>query len=192
MRCACSVTSVMSNSLRSHGLQPARLLYPRGLSRQEYWRGLPCPPPGDLPDPGAEPAPPAPQREALPLSHWGSPFLAVKDAYTSGVQTWVVIRITRNGFLFSVLFCFVLFFMESEHLIIEPRVCCCCFFNFLLWFWCAAKSVKHCYKQQILWVLNTEGPLCSRLIWKANNNVYYWNWFIIFSWSASDCTDWQW
>ena len=21
-----------------------------GFSRQEYWRGLPCPPPGDLPD----------------------------------------------------------------------------------------------------------------------------------------------
>ena len=26
-----------------------------GFSRQEYWRGLPCPPPGDLPDPGMEP-----------------------------------------------------------------------------------------------------------------------------------------
>ena len=26
-----------------------------GLSRQEYWSGLPCPPPGDLPDPGIEP-----------------------------------------------------------------------------------------------------------------------------------------
>ena len=23
-----------------------------GFSRQEYWRELPCPPPGDLPDPG--------------------------------------------------------------------------------------------------------------------------------------------
>ena len=27
-----------------------------GLSNQEYWRGLPCPPPGDLPDSGIEPA----------------------------------------------------------------------------------------------------------------------------------------
>ena len=27
-----------------------------GFSRQEYWNGLPCPPPGDLPDPGIEPA----------------------------------------------------------------------------------------------------------------------------------------
>ena len=27
-----------------------------GFSWQEYWTGLPCPPPGDLPDPGIEPA----------------------------------------------------------------------------------------------------------------------------------------
>ena len=26
-----------------------------GFSRQKYWSGLPCPPPGDLPDPGTEP-----------------------------------------------------------------------------------------------------------------------------------------
>ena len=28
-----------------------------GFSRQEYWSGLPCPPPRDLLDPGIEPAP---------------------------------------------------------------------------------------------------------------------------------------
>ena len=27
-----------------------------GFSRHEYWSGLPFPPPGDLPDPGIEPA----------------------------------------------------------------------------------------------------------------------------------------
>ena len=27
-----------------------------GFSRQEYWSGLPCPPPGDFPDSGIEPA----------------------------------------------------------------------------------------------------------------------------------------
>ena len=26
-----------------------------GFSRQEYWSGLPCPPPGDLPSPGIKP-----------------------------------------------------------------------------------------------------------------------------------------
>ena len=31
---------------------------PLGFSRQEYWSGLPFPPPGDLPDPGIEPRPP--------------------------------------------------------------------------------------------------------------------------------------
>ena len=30
-----------------------------GFSRQEYWSRLPCPPPGDLPDPGTEPVSPA-------------------------------------------------------------------------------------------------------------------------------------
>ena len=35
-----------------------------GLSRQEYWSGLPCPPPGDLPDPRTEPASPALQADS--------------------------------------------------------------------------------------------------------------------------------
>ena len=34
-----------------------------GFSRQEYWYGLPCPPPGDLPNPGIEPV-------SLCLLHW--------------------------------------------------------------------------------------------------------------------------
>jgi len=29
---------------------------PTGFSRQEYWSGLPCPPPGNLPNPEMEPA----------------------------------------------------------------------------------------------------------------------------------------
>ena len=48
-----------------------------GFSRQEYWNGLPCSPPGDLPDPVIEPSfPVAPtlQAASLPLSHCGSPI----------------------------------------------------------------------------------------------------------------------
>ena len=30
-----------------------------GFSRKEYWSGLPFPPPGNLPDPGIKPMPPA-------------------------------------------------------------------------------------------------------------------------------------
>ena len=35
------------------------------FSRQEYWIGLPFPSPGDLPDPGIEPASPALQADSL-------------------------------------------------------------------------------------------------------------------------------
>ena len=47
-----------------------------GFFRQEYWSGLPRPPPGDLPEPGVEPASPAApalQVDSSPLSHQGSP-----------------------------------------------------------------------------------------------------------------------
>ena len=37
-----------------------------GFSRQEYWSGLLCPPPGDLPNPGIEPRFPALQADSLP------------------------------------------------------------------------------------------------------------------------------
>ena len=43
------------------------------FSRQEYWSGVPCPPPGDLPDPGVEPASPALKAESSLLSHQESP-----------------------------------------------------------------------------------------------------------------------
>ena len=37
-----------------------------GFSRQEYWSGLPFPPPGDLPNPGIKLWSPALQADALP------------------------------------------------------------------------------------------------------------------------------
>ena len=37
-----------------------------GLSRQEYWNGLPFPSPGDLPNPGIKPRSPALQADSLP------------------------------------------------------------------------------------------------------------------------------
>ena len=43
-----------------------------GFSRQEYWSGLPCPPPGNLPDPVPEPGSPALQTDSLQLNHQGS------------------------------------------------------------------------------------------------------------------------
>ena len=57
--------SVMSDSLRPHGLQPRQAPLSMGCSRQEYWSELPFPSPGDLPDPGTEPASPVLQVESL-------------------------------------------------------------------------------------------------------------------------------
>ena len=46
-----------------------------GLSRQEYWSGLPCLPSGDLPNPGIEPGSLALQADALLSEPSGKPIL---------------------------------------------------------------------------------------------------------------------
>ena len=48
-----------------------------GFSRQGYWNGLPCLPPGDLPDPGIEPVASAWQEDSLSLSHKGSSLVTL-------------------------------------------------------------------------------------------------------------------
>ena len=42
-----------------------------GFSRQKYWNELPCPSPGDLPDPGIKPQSPALQAGSLPSETQG-------------------------------------------------------------------------------------------------------------------------
>ena len=42
------------------------------ILQQEYWSGLPCLSPGDLPDPGIEPVFPALQADSLPSELPGS------------------------------------------------------------------------------------------------------------------------
>ena len=52
-----------------------------GVSRQEDWSGLPCPPPVDLPDPGIEAASPALQTDSLPLE-------PAEKAHRQGWNNW--------------------------------------------------------------------------------------------------------
>ena len=55
-----------------------------GFSNQEYWSGLPCLPPGDLPDPGIEPTfpvSPALQANSLSLNYQGNPQLGITIKY---------------------------------------------------------------------------------------------------------------
>ena len=59
-----------------------------GLSRQEYWSGLPCSSEGDLPNPeikAAFPVSPALQAVSLPLSQWGSPMILWKWKWSRSV-----------------------------------------------------------------------------------------------------------
>ena len=44
-----------------------------GFSRPEYWSGLPCPPQGDLPNPGIQPRPPTLQADSLSSEPPGKP-----------------------------------------------------------------------------------------------------------------------
>ena len=65
--------SVVPNSLWPHQPQHARLLCPWGVSRQECWSGLPCPPPGDLPNPEIKPGLLLCRLILYWLNHQGSP-----------------------------------------------------------------------------------------------------------------------
>ena len=65
-----------------------------GVTRQEYWSGLPFPSPGDLSDPGIEPQSPALQADSLPteLLRVGAvkPALSLNFFFVS--QGWSVMR----------------------------------------------------------------------------------------------------
>ena len=61
-------------TLRPHALQPARLFCLWVFSRQEYWSGLPCLPPGDLPNPGIESRSPTLQADSSPTEPPGKPM----------------------------------------------------------------------------------------------------------------------
>ena len=67
--CACAQSLSRVRLLRPHRLEPARLLCPWAFSRQEHWSGLPCPPPGNLPNPGISTF----QADSLPSEPPGKP-----------------------------------------------------------------------------------------------------------------------
>ena len=76
--------SVLSDSLRTHGLQPARLLCPWGFSRQEYWNGLPCHAllQGIFPTQRLNPGLPHCRQILYRLSHQGGPTAHLKIILT--------------------------------------------------------------------------------------------------------------
>ena len=77
--CECLVTQLcptLSNPWNVAHQAPLSM----GFSRQEYWSGLPRPPPSNRRDSGSEPLSPALQADSLPSEPPGKPSEAVQDA----------------------------------------------------------------------------------------------------------------
>ena len=83
-----------------------------GFSRQEYWSGLPCPPPGDLPNPGIKPRLlhflPW-QVDSLPLAPPGKP----KFDYCSEVNSHLLSASGKMGTPFEII-----------HIVAQPPMLC--------------------------------------------------------------------
>ena len=50
-----------------------------GILQQEYWQGLPSPPPGDIPHPRIKPTCSALQANFLLLSYWEKPLVPFQE-----------------------------------------------------------------------------------------------------------------
>ena len=88
---ACKVTSDVSDSLQPCGLSGSSV---HGILQARILECVACPPPGDLPDPGIEPAflssfffffepafPMSPALQALPLAPPGKPSPSISEVY---------------------------------------------------------------------------------------------------------------
>ena len=81
-------------TIAHHGDSPGKI----------YWSGLPCPPPGDLPDTGIKPRSPALQRIIYQLSHRGSPGILVWVVYSFSMgssRNWTRVSCIAGGFFTS-------------------------------------------------------------------------------------------
>ena len=88
--------SVMPGSLRPHGLQPSGSNPSMGFPRQEYWSGLPVPSPGDLPDPGIEPAALALSGGFFTTEPPGKPTLAIIELQIRITKIYTPIGMTKK------------------------------------------------------------------------------------------------
>ena len=95
------VVVCVSQWVESDSLWPRQAPLSMGFSRQEYWSGLPCPPPGDPPDPGMNPGLLHCRQTLYPLSLQGGPSgcgpwtpllqLQALEHMLSSCGTWVYV-----------------------------------------------------------------------------------------------------
>ena len=90
--------SVMSDSLQPMDWGPPDSSLSIEFSRQEYWSGLPCPPPGDPPDPRIEPRSPALQVDSLPSEPPEKPHTILpQETEISNKKPNLIPKATREG-----------------------------------------------------------------------------------------------
>ena len=71
--------------------------YSMGFSWQECWNGLPCPPPGDLPNPGIQLASPALANRFFTVSAtWEAPIVNMNAEYIDPLAFHLIKMMTEN------------------------------------------------------------------------------------------------
>ena len=76
----------------------------KGFSRQEYWSGLPCPSPGDLPSLGTECGSPTLQADSLPSEPPGKPNVKLYKPLLKNNLTLSILAADSDHLLLSALF----------------------------------------------------------------------------------------
>ena len=102
-----------------------------GFSRQKYWSGLPCPPPGDLLDPGIEPASfisPTLVVGSLPLAPPGKPKSKVAlckkfpaCCIHSLMPFYLKVRLGRSSLLVRLYFVIYFYVTDPKHFFVEHQ-----------------------------------------------------------------------
>ena len=102
------------------------------LSRQDYWSGLPCPPLGDLPDPGMEPTS-ALQVDSLPTEPPGKPILVVCVLSLSVVYLEHTLYDVNPKFIET---CFMdkatVYLGKYSICILKEYIFCCCWMGYYI------------------------------------------------------------
>ena len=99
--CPCSESHLWGSSCHYHNWGNwGMILYPWGFSRHEYWSWLPCPPPGDPPNPGLEHS-----GEWIPpifefkLNHMESWFFLLVHVYSGSPPCFYLLPTEESNFI---------------------------------------------------------------------------------------------
>ena len=99
-----------------------------GFSWQEYWSGLPCPPPGDLPDPGIEPA--------------SFKSLALVGRFFTTSTTWDALELPYNSAI-----SFLGIFPKTTKTLVQKDTCTPIFIEVKIWTQSKCSSIDECVRR---------------------------------------------